>query len=133
MKLMRHYPKQIISDWYIMSSSTRTIMKYTIVFMIIYLVQACYKRPMKQVILASDLYFIEFDQILNRTGLWVETEKGMEEWRPWIRIRPLTSIRIAAAQIAPHALFSHTFTETSAWAQNFGLYNVSSKIVGESQ
>ena len=88
---------------------------------------------MKEIILASDLYFVEFDQILNRTGLWVETETGTEEWKPWIRIRPLTKIRIAAAQIAPHASFSHAFTETSAWAQNFEFYNVSSKIVGESQ
>ena len=95
-------------------------------------VRACYKKSERQIILASELYFIEYTQIFNQTGVRVETESWMlNVGNPRISIKPLTDIRIGAAQIIDeHAVFISAFTETSPWFQNFRFYNVSSKVVG---
>ena len=52
------------------------IMKLCIHFIRICFVRACYIKPEVDVVFAKDLYFVEYNQILNQTGVYVETRVG---------------------------------------------------------
>ena len=94
-------------------------------------VLACFKRSEKRVNSASDLYFIEYNQILNRTGVHVESLYGLTEWNPWIKIIPSERIRIRAAQtIDENATFSYASSRIASCVQYFCYYNVSSRVLG---
>ena len=103
-------------------------MKRSLLFIILCFTSACYKKP--EVIFASDLYFIEIHQIFNVTGIPIETVHGGNDKELWFLFKPLTPIRIAAAQTNENTVFTHVYGETPLWGTNFGHFNVSSKIQG---
>ena len=103
-------------------------MKRSLLFINLCFASACYKQP--EVIFASDLYFIEINQIFNVTGMPIETVTGGNERELWLLFKPLTPIRIAAAQTNKNAFFTHVYGETPTWGINFGRFNVSSKVQG---
>ena len=51
-------------------------MKLCIHFIRICFVRACYITPEVDVVFAKDLYFVEYNQISNQTGVDVETVVG---------------------------------------------------------
>ena len=104
-------------------------MKRSLLFINLCFASACYKQP--EVIFASDLYFIETDQIFNVTGMPIETVYGDYESKSWILIKPYVPIRFAAAQtINKNAVFTHVYGESPLCCTNFAHFNISSKIQG---
>ena len=106
-------------------------MKRSILIFILCFVRACHKQLEQPVNFLSDLYFIEYNQILNRTGVRVDTLYGISEWNPWIEVRPYTQIRVRAAQtLDENAVFSHASSHIPSCSEHFCHYNVSTRVLG---